>query len=176
MKKRSILGIINLVRAEDTIEKGVLAISKLASSKTARGARSVCKASNLPSSCHSHVVPTAGLYQLEAAGGTEKSPIARSQPGPVQRPRQAHLPFKVLQVPLEGSGSSKTEVHFCERAPTTARRYEYRECRVGHGPLRLWRRSCHLTLTLPRGRSPALTSRVHWRRECGRIDLQWQYV
>jgi len=61
---------------------------------------------NAPSICHSQVTPSAGLYQSFAAGGTEnssgteKSPIARLQVGPVHRPRQAHFPVRVLHEPL----------------------------------------------------------------------------
>ena len=55
---------------------------------------------NLPSICHSQVVPRAGWYQEVAGAGTEKSPIARSQPGPVHIPLHAQVPVKVLHLAL----------------------------------------------------------------------------
>lgn len=53
---------------------------------TSHSPTSQCRCCFSPSICHSQVTPTEGLYQLDAAAGTEKSPIARSQVGPVQRP------------------------------------------------------------------------------------------
>ena len=53
-----------------------------------------------PSICHSQVVPRAGWYQELAAAGTEKSPIARSHPGPVHIPLHAQVPVKVLHIAL----------------------------------------------------------------------------